>query len=172
MGEVIGTCGHELFDITGNALTIKENDREGNKCIAYVNVCDACAKEYEQGDIVLHNTKEQNDYLYGEGTVEYIIQIMKDRGYSVYSYAVNHSWYYFAKHIPDVSDPECIILHAEVDVQPVDATVELIFRGLKMNMTIGTGRIVFDHPQFERYEKILLHYVQICDNNNPFDIGL
>ncbi len=172
MGEVIGTCGHELFDVTGNVLTIKEYDREGNKCLVYVTVCDACAKEYEQGNIVLHNTKEQNDYLYGEGTVEYIIEIMKDRGYTISSHTANHSCYHFAKHIPEVGDPECIILHATVNVQPVDTNVELSFCGLKLGMTINTGRIAFDHYNFERYEKILLHYVQICNNNNPFDIGL
>jgi len=172
MGEVIGTCGHALFDITGNALTIKEHDSEGAKCLCYVNVCDECAAEYEQGNIVLHNTKEENDYVYGEGTVEYIIKTMKDRGYTISSYTANHSFYSFAKHVPDVGDPECTILHASVNVQPVDATVELSFCELKMCMTIDTPRIAFDHPKFERYEKILLHYAHICDNNNPFDIGL
>ena len=43
MGEVIGTCSHELFDITGNALTIKEYRAEGGKYLCHVNVCDKCA---------------------------------------------------------------------------------------------------------------------------------
>lgn len=172
-GSITGSCGHEFKDDEkGNELTIKENDREGNKCIAYVYVCDECASEYEQVNIVLHNTKEENDYVYGEGTVEYIIKTMKDRGYSVSSHAASHFFYSFVKHIPNVEDPECIILHASVNVQFVDSTVELSFCGLKMGMTIDTGRIAFDHHDFERHEKILLHYANICNNNNPFDIGL
>lgn len=68
MGEVIGTCGHKLRGIADNELTIKEyfNDYAEwtiKRCIAYVCVCDKCAKKYEKWKIVLHNQAEIDEWL-------------------------------------------------------------------------------------------------------------
>lgn len=166
-GSITGSCGHEFKDDEkGNELTIKDYDHE-EKCLCYVYVCDKCVVGYEQDNVVLHNTKEQNDYLYGEGTVENIIEVMKDRGYSVSSYTASHSIYFFGKAVGEIS------INATVNIKEKDSTVELTYHdGLKMLMYIATGHFAFDHEKFERHEKILLHYANICNLNNPFNIGL
>jgi len=67
-GTVTGTCGHELRGVDDNMLTIKDhfNDYDEwkiKRCIAYVCVCDWCAKRYEKDGIVLHNEQEEKEWL-------------------------------------------------------------------------------------------------------------
>ena len=71
MGEVIGTCGHKLRGVDDNRLTIKDyfndyDEWEIKRCIAYVCVCDRCAKEYEKTGVVLYNEKEESEWLEGD----------------------------------------------------------------------------------------------------------
>ena len=73
-GTVTGTCGHELRGVDDNMLTIKEhfNDYDEwkiKRCIAYVCVCDWCAKEYEKDGIVLHNEQEEKEWLNGDSQI-------------------------------------------------------------------------------------------------------
>lgn len=161
-GKVIGTCGHEFKDIKGNVLIIKEYNREGLRCICSVNVCDGCAVEYEYSNIVIHTQKEESDYLYGEN----IIETMQDRGYFVSPKTEAHSCYLFSRVVNG------ILINAVVNIKEKDSTIELSYSELKMHTSIVMDIIAFDHPQFERFEKILLHYAKLCVNNNPFDLGL
>lgn len=50
--------------------------------------------------------------------------------------------------------------------------IELVYYGLKLYMRITTGKFSLTHPNFERYEKIILFYAKLCSQNNPFDLGL
>ena len=73
-GTVIGTCGHELRGVDDNMLTIKDhfNDYDEwkiKRCIAYVCVCDWCAKRYEKDGIVLHNAQEEKEWLNGDSQI-------------------------------------------------------------------------------------------------------
>jgi len=68
MAEVIGTCGHKLRGVDDNMLTIKDHFNDYDKwmierCIAYVCVCDKCAKKYEKMGIVLHNQTAIDSWL-------------------------------------------------------------------------------------------------------------
>ena len=73
-GTVTGTCGHELRGVDDNMLTIKDhfNDYDEwkiKRCIAYVCVCDWCAKRYEKDGIVLHNEQEEKKWLNGDSQI-------------------------------------------------------------------------------------------------------
>lgn len=60
---IIGTCGHELKTIKGNFLALREYDREGNRTVAYICVCNKCKNEYKKGGYMLPNKKEEDKWL-------------------------------------------------------------------------------------------------------------
>ena len=56
-GKIIGTCQHELMDdwFKGGkgAICIKEQDREGKDCIAYLVVCPQCLEWYQRNNLII-----------------------------------------------------------------------------------------------------------------------
>ena len=57
MGKIIGTCQHELtldwFNSEKGAICIKDIDREGKDCKAYLVVCPQCLEWYQKENLII-----------------------------------------------------------------------------------------------------------------------
>lgn len=66
---VIGTCGHQLTEAESqgfnNYISIMDHDREGNKAVSYMTVCNACKDRYAERGLILKNEGQINDYFFG-----------------------------------------------------------------------------------------------------------
>jgi hypothetical protein len=54
---IIGSCGHELNNVTGNPIITTDKTREGEICLSYGNVCDKCYEWYKQKRLIIKNVK-------------------------------------------------------------------------------------------------------------------
>jgi len=55
--SIIGTCCHEVTgtgkDGMGYPIAVKDTDKEGNPCIAYIVVCADCLKWYQENKLII-----------------------------------------------------------------------------------------------------------------------
>jgi len=65
---IIGTCGHEITLLNvKQGLLIKEYTRKAERCIASIAVCPECQERYEAEGVILHNKREEEEWLTGIG---------------------------------------------------------------------------------------------------------
>jgi hypothetical protein len=64
---IIGTCGHEINldwnESDKGIVKIKDRDREGNKIIDYVVLCETCLIWHHKNGLILHNEAEEIKWL-------------------------------------------------------------------------------------------------------------
>lgn len=61
---IIASCGHEVRDIDDLFdLQLKEYHRDNTPCITYGVYCESCAIQKEEDGCVIHNKKEECDWL-------------------------------------------------------------------------------------------------------------
>jgi hypothetical protein len=67
MGKIIGTCGHELegeWAFSEEAqIYIKSFTRENEKSFDCIWVCPKCRCDYLLEGLILHNEREQDEWL-------------------------------------------------------------------------------------------------------------
>ena len=65
MGELWGTCGHRITgkELEHNGISIKEYDETGRQVVCSMVVCDKCLKWWKKRKLILHNQKEEEDWL-------------------------------------------------------------------------------------------------------------
>ncbi len=64
--SVIATCGHKLTEQEGlgTTISVKDTDREGNKSISHITVCDKCYDVYKVTNQILYTEEQEDVYLY------------------------------------------------------------------------------------------------------------
>lgn len=60
--SIIGTCGHGLKDL-GISIYVKDSDKEGNKAVSYMTVCDKCYEWWKDSGELFNSGEEAYDWL-------------------------------------------------------------------------------------------------------------
>ena len=63
---IIGSCGHEINDISLCDVRIMSFTRDCERCVSYHCACEECKKEWKKDGVVLETEEECQKWLDGE----------------------------------------------------------------------------------------------------------
>lgn len=92
---------------------------------------------------------------------EWCDKLMADRGYGIH-WTGSGSIGYTKWMIDEMGSDDSFAIHAKVDIKDKNTTVELSGTPMKMFITISTGNISIEHPDFDRYETKIAQYIDSC----------
>jgi hypothetical protein len=60
MGKIIGSCSHEIdILLPCNQIAVKEFDKNGERCIKTMVVCQNCLVWYTRNNLICHNEEQK-----------------------------------------------------------------------------------------------------------------
>ena len=67
MGQITGTCGHELdpewFESGRGDIRVRDSLKDGSPAVAYITVCPKCRDWYRLAGLILKNRRAEQRYL-------------------------------------------------------------------------------------------------------------
>ena len=67
MGELILSCGHKASrGFFGHQISVKSYDRENNRVVDYLSVCDLCHESARLNGLILITSEQEKEWLDGE----------------------------------------------------------------------------------------------------------